>query len=43
MEHRIKRLFKRLAFLGYGSFEISYIIHDAAGGNILVRLKWLPF
>ncbi|MDR3592875.1 MAG: hypothetical protein P4N41_24720 [Negativicutes bacterium] len=32
MEKRITELSKRLAFLGYDSFQIEYIVKDAVGG-----------
>ncbi len=40
MEQRIKQLLKRLAFLGYGSFEIESIIRDAAGSNNFENMSY---
>jgi hypothetical protein len=40
MKQRIRQLLKRLAFLGYGSFEIDIIIRDAAGNHSLEKMSY---
>jgi hypothetical protein len=39
MEQQIKKLLKRLAFLGYGSFEIKSIFRYAAGSECLDEMS----
>jgi hypothetical protein len=40
MEQQIMKLLKRLAFLGYGSFEIKSIFRYAAGSDNLDELSY---
>jgi hypothetical protein len=35
MEQRVHELFRQLAFLGYGMFEINHIMQEAAGDDNL--------
>lgn len=40
MEQQIKKLLNRLAFLGYGSFEIKSIFRYAAGSECLDEMNY---
>ncbi|MBP2639867.1 MAG: hypothetical protein H6Q66_818 [Firmicutes bacterium] len=42
MEQRTNRLFKQLAFLGYGLFEIKRIVQDAAGSDDIDQVDITP-